>query len=100
MRRSRDPLARLRRPSVRGLPRTLEPMPTTLALGPDWLDPQTIIEWLGPYALLGILVIVFAECGLLIGFFMPGDSLLFTAGLLVATGDLDSPLWLTCLLIT
>jgi membrane-associated protein len=69
---------------------------STLAVGPDWLDPQTLISTFG---LIGILVIVFAECGLLIGFFLPGDSLLFTAGLLVAEDVLKQPLWLVCLLI-
>nr|AHE39778.1 DedA protein [Streptomyces sp. F8] len=48
---------------------------TTLALGPQWLDPDYLISTFG---LIGILVIVFAESGLLIGFFLPGDSLLFT----------------------
>src|SRR6266540_3029369 len=43
---------------------------------------------------------VFAECGLLIGFFLPGDSLLFTAGLLVAEDLLTQPLWLVCMLIS
>ncbi|MEU5903641.1 VTT domain-containing protein [Micromonospora sp. NPDC047527] len=71
---------------------------TTLALGPDWLDPEVLISSFG---LLGILVIVFAESGLLIGFFLPGDSLLFTAGLLTADGKyITYPLWLVCLLIT
>jgi membrane-associated protein len=47
-----------------------------------------------------ILAVVFAESGLLFGFFLPGDSLLFTAGLLVADGTyLHLPLWLMCLLI-
>ncbi|MCU4748911.1 MULTISPECIES: DedA family protein [Streptomyces] len=69
----------------------------SLALGPQWLDP----DWLIPtFGLIGILVIVFAESGLLIGFFLPGDSLLFTTGLLVATGQyLHYPLWLVCTLI-
>jgi membrane-associated protein len=70
---------------------------STLALGPSWLDPEYLISTFG---LAGILVIVFAECGLLIGFFLPGDSLLFTAGLLVAAGVLDLPLWLACVLIS
>ncbi|MEQ4300740.1 VTT domain-containing protein [Plantactinospora sp. B6F1] len=71
---------------------------TTLALGPDWLDPEWLISTFG---LLGILAIVFAESGLLIGFFLPGDSLLFTAGLLTADGQyITYPLWLVCLLIT
>lgn len=73
---------------------------TTVALGPDWLDPLKIIESLGSFALIGILLIIFAECGLLVGFFFPGDSLLFVAGLLVAAGTLDTPLWLLCLLVT
>ncbi|WP_053649977.1 MULTISPECIES: DedA family protein [unclassified Streptomyces] len=68
----------------------------TLALGPSWLDPDYLIQTFG---LIGVLVIVFAESGLLIGFFLPGDSLLFTTGLLVTTGKLDTPLWLVCALI-
>lgn len=68
------------------------------ALGPAFLDPESLISTFG---LIGILLIVFAESGLLIGFFLPGDSLLFTAGLLVADGTyLQQPLWLVCLLIT
>jgi membrane-associated protein len=50
----------------------------------DFLDPEHIIDWLGPFATIGLLAIVFAESGLLIGFFLPGDSLLFTAGLLAS----------------
>ncbi len=70
---------------------------TSLALGPEWLtDPTSLIQGMGAFALVGLALIVFAECGLLLGFFLPGDSLLFTAGLLVATGELDFPLWLVC----
>lgn len=69
---------------------------TTIALGPSWLDPDQLI---GTFGLLGVLVVVFAESGLLIGFFLPGDSLLFTAGLLVTAGSLDQPLWLVCTLV-
>ncbi|PZM94766.1 MAG: hypothetical protein DIU79_08980 [Actinobacteria bacterium] len=76
-------------------------MPTpasTLALGPEFLEPEYLISTFG---LVGVLVIVFAESGLLFGFFLPGDSLLFTAGLLTADGQyLRYPLWLVCLLIT
>lgn len=74
-------------------------MTTTLALGPEWLKPDVIIEWLGPWALVGLALIVFAECGLLLGFFLPGDSLLFTAGLFVAQGAIQFPLWLVCLIL-
>ncbi|MFE0422362.1 DedA family protein [Streptomyces sp. NPDC058953] len=70
---------------------------TTLALGPSWLDPDQLI---GTFGLIGVLLIVFAESGLLIGFFLPGDSLLFTTGLLVTSGKLDTlPLWAVCVLI-
>jgi membrane-associated protein len=68
-----------------------------VAIGPSWLDPERLISAFG---LLGILLIVFAECGLLIGFFLPGDSLLFVAGLFVAEGTIGTPLWLVCLLIS
>ncbi|MCX4737617.1 DedA family protein [Streptomyces antibioticus] len=63
---------------------------TTLALGPSWLDPDYLLDSFGIW---GLLLIVFAESGLLIGFFLPGDSLLFTAGLLITSGQLDFPLW-------
>jgi membrane-associated protein len=46
------------------------------------LDPHTLLSSFGA---LGVFVVLFAETGLLIGFFLPGDSLLFTAGLLSAT---------------
>ncbi|HVU15064.1 MAG TPA: VTT domain-containing protein [Phototrophicaceae bacterium] len=40
---------------------------------------------------LGIFIVIFAESGLLIGFFLPGDSLLFTAGFLAFTGTFSLP---------
>lgn len=70
------------------------------ALGPDWLDPQVLLDRLGQVALWGAAGIVFAECGLLIGFFLPGDSLLFTVGLLVGSGDIPQPLWLACVVLS
>jgi membrane-associated protein len=48
--------------------------------------------------LAGLILIVFAETGLMIGFFLPGDSLLVTAGLFAAKGDLDI-VWLNVALI-
>jgi membrane-associated protein len=50
------------------------------------LDPVLIIKTAG---LAGVLLIVFAESGLFFGFFLPGDSLLFTAGLLASQGLLS-----------
>lgn len=55
------------------------------ALLPDWLSPPTLIEALGSAAVIGIALIIFAECGILLGFFLPGDTLLFVSGLLIAS---------------
>lgn len=52
------------------------------------LDPQTIIH----AGYVAIAIVIFAECGLLIGFFLPGDSLLFTAGFL-ASQSLGVEIW-------
>ncbi|HET6747000.1 MAG TPA: VTT domain-containing protein [Candidatus Saccharimonadales bacterium] len=49
------------------------------------IDVQSILSSMG---VLGVLLVIFAESGLLIGFFLPGDSLLFTAGFLVNVGIL------------
>lgn len=68
-----------------------------LVLGALGLDPKPLIQTFG---FLGILAIVFAESGLLIGFFLPGDSLLFTAGLLTHPNpffQLDVPIALLSL---
>lgn len=56
---------------------------------------EEIIIW-GGY--VGLFAIIFAETGLLVGFFLPGDSLLVTAGLFAARGQLDI-VWLNLLLI-
>jgi membrane-associated protein len=75
--------------------------PVSASLLPDWLNPDVFLRnpALGPWVILLICGIVFAETGLLVGFFLPGDSMLFTAGLLVATGALDVSLPLFALLI-
>jgi len=69
-------------------------------LGPDWLDPENLItgfiDQFGVWALVAICAIVLIETGLLFPF-LPGDSLLFTVGLFIGTGDLDVPLWVACL---
>ena len=73
-----------------------------VALGPDWLDARTMIsgfiERFGVYAVLGIVAVVFIETGLLFPF-LPGDSLLFTAGLLVAQDELNLSIWVVCAMI-
>ena len=70
-----------------------------MALGPAWLSPDTLLTDLGGVALWVAALIIFAECGLLLGFFLPGDSLLFTIGLFIGRGDIDFPLWLACVVM-
>jgi len=64
-----------------------------------FLNPESLLTAAGQWAFVVVLIIVFAECGLLIGFFLPGDSLLFATGLFIATGLIDVPLWLALVLI-
>jgi membrane-associated protein len=56
------------------------------------LDPKKIFDSISPYGEVAAWLIVFAETGLLVGFFLPGDSLLFTAGVLAGQAKLE--LWL------
>lgn len=66
-----------------------------------WLDPQTIIETSGGWALFVVAAIIFAETGLLIGFIFPGDTLLVISGLLTHTSRVFGiDLWLVCLFIS
>jgi membrane-associated protein len=53
----------------------------------DIIDPEHLLETFGA---LGLFFIIFAESGLLVGFFLPGDSLLFTAGLLSSQDKLPA----------
>ncbi|MDT5079028.1 MAG: rane-associated protein [Mycobacterium sp.] len=56
---------------------------TNLALMPDFLDPVTLIGYFGAWALMGLLVVIFIESGVLFPV-LPGDTLLFVAGMLAA----------------
>ena len=73
------------------------------ALGPDWLNPEKLLTGLGDIAFWVVLGIIFAECGLLIGFFLPGDSLLFLTGLFIASTPpafhININIGLACLLL-
>jgi membrane-associated protein len=69
------------------------------ALGPDWLDPEYILTSFGDVAFWVVVGIIFAECGLLIGFFLPGDSLLFVTGLFIASGAISMNIYLACLIL-
>lgn len=68
---------------------------STLALGPSAISADSLIK----AGLAVVLLIVFAESGLLIGFFLPGDSLLFTMGMLIARDEVSTPLPVAMILI-
>jgi membrane-associated protein len=62
----------------------------------SYLDPKLLIDWMllkfGVYVYVGLFLVIFAETGLAIGFFFPGDSLLVVAGLFAAAGKMN--IWL------
>lgn len=60
------------------------------------LDVQALIQWGG---IIGITAIIFVETGLFFGFFLPGDSLLVTAGILAAAGQLGLTLLIVCAMV-
>lgn len=73
---------------------------TTVALGPQWLDPNYLVRSLSSAVVPIVAIIIFAECGILIGFFLPGDSLLFPLGLFIAAGTVRTPLWVACVVMS
>ncbi|MEV5505382.1 DedA family protein [Streptomyces orinoci] len=67
------------------------PAPPAVLAGPLAVNVLDASSLLSAFGALGIAVVLFAETGLLVGFFLPGDSLLFTAGLLCRTGAHSGP---------
>ncbi len=67
----------------------------------DYLNPKIMIDWMlntfGVYVYVALFFVIFAETGLAVGFFLPGDSLLVVAGLFAAAGKLN--LWLMLVLL-
>ncbi|WP_166788097.1 DedA family protein [Cryobacterium glaciale] len=59
-----------------------------------FLDPQSVIAGAGVWGLVVVCAIVFVETGLLVGFFLPGDTLLFFTGVLTLSGVISQPLWI------
>src|SRR5581483_6699290 len=102
-RRQRRPCARAARPLLQAAPPSifrcslvgLCSSPARMHSLLDFIhrlrDVRALISW-GGY--VGLTAIIFAETGLLIGFLLPGDSLLVTAGLLAATRGVFNVYWL------
>lgn len=72
---------------------------TLSLLSTGLLDPQSLITGAGVWALAIVCAAIFAETGLLVGFFLPGDTLLFFTGVLTLSGAIREPLWLVILLV-
>lgn len=71
-----------------------------IAFLPEWLSPESIIESAGGWALLVVCLIIFSETGLLVGFLLPGDTLLVISGLLTHTNDVFGVnIWIVALCI-
>ncbi len=66
----------------------MQPIAGTVLANP--ISPDTLLS--GSAALLILAIVLFAECGLLVGFFLPGDTLLFAAGIGIATHVITTPL--------
>lgn len=71
---------------------SLSQLPALLQPHSSVLNPQGLLEGFGSWALLGACAILFVECGILLGLILPGDSLLFIVGLLLASGFIKTPL--------
>lgn len=63
------------------------------------MNPFDVESFVATGGLVALCVLVFVETGLLVGVVFPGDSLLFTAGVLAAQPDPFAPLWLLCVLV-
>ena len=68
-------------------------------LGPFWMDPQYLLDHYGSAFFWISVTMVFVECGLLFPI-LPGDSLLFAAGLFIANGKLGVNIVLACVILT
>jgi membrane-associated protein len=71
-------------------------MESTFEFFKELVNPESIIRYGGVSLLL---FVVFAETGLFVGFFLPGDSLMFTAGLLCSTGLIKMPVIMLIVLL-
>ena len=67
--------------------------------GLDWMDPQWLLDRFGDQMFWLSTAIIFVECGLLFPI-LPGDSLLFSVGLFIGTGDLDTNIVFACVVFS
>jgi len=68
-------------------------------LGPNWMDPQYLLDQFGSQFFWVSVAIVFIECGLLFPI-LPGDSLLFAAGLFIANGSIHVNIAVACVIFS
>lgn len=68
-------------------------------LGPDWMDPQWLLDRFGSQFFWVSVAIVFIECGLLFPI-LPGDSLLFAIGLFISRGDIGINIAVACAILS
>jgi membrane-associated protein len=81
------------------LPTVLHPVMSLI----PWLDPKHLIEGFGVWAIVVVCAFVFAETGLLVGFVLPGDTLLIISGVLAFPGArqvIHIDIWWVCLAIS
>jgi membrane-associated protein len=69
-----------------------------MSITPNWLNPEYLLSGLTGTVIAVLCLIIFIESSVFP--VLPGDSLLFTAGLFIANGTLHAPLWLVCVLVT
>jgi len=74
-------------------------VPVMPSLGPDWMDPQWLLDRFGGQFFWVSVAIVFIETGLLFPI-LPGDSLLFAVGLFIARGDIDVNIIGACVILS
>src|SRR4030088_989472 len=69
-----------------------------MSIMPAWFNPEQLLTGLTPTVIGVLCLIIFIESSVFP--VLPGDSLLFTAGLLIANGSFTAPLWLVCVLVS
>ena len=71
----------------------------SLAVHSGVLNPADILNKFGNLAFIVVLIIIFTECGILLGLILPGDSLLFVTGMFIAAGTIEINIWVAATLI-